>query len=65
MTLNRGSLSASLDALAASLTEANKWLKDQRELFAGLDDLTDEPPPADLLSARPRRQHRPSMGESA
>jgi hypothetical protein len=39
----------SLDALSASLNEANRWLKDQRELFAGIDDLTDEPPPADLL----------------
>lgn len=52
----------SLDALSASLNEANRWLKDQRELFAGLDDLTDEPPPAELLQARvsaratPRRQ---------
>ena len=43
------SAAASLDALSASLNEANRWLKDQRELFAGLDDLTDEPPPADLL----------------
>jgi hypothetical protein len=34
----------SLDALSASLNEANRWLKDQRELFAGLDDLSDEPP---------------------
>jgi hypothetical protein len=42
----------SLDALSASLNEANRWLKDQRELFAGLDDLTDEPPPAELLQAR-------------
>lgn len=43
------SAAASLDALSASLNEANRWLKDQRELFAGLDDLTDEPPPPDLL----------------
>jgi len=42
----------SLDALSASLNEANRWLKDQRELFAGLDDLTDEPPPAEMLQAR-------------
>lgn len=39
------SVRQSLDALSASLNEANRWLKDQRELFAGLDDLTDEPPP--------------------
>jgi len=53
------SAAASLDALSASLNEANRWLKDQRELFAGLEGLTDEPPPADLLRARsppPRKQ---------
>jgi hypothetical protein len=43
------SVAQSLDALSASLNEANRWLKDQRELFAGLDDLTDEAPPAELL----------------
>jgi hypothetical protein len=42
----------SLDAISASLNEANRWLKDQRELFAGLDDLTDEPPPPEMLSSR-------------
>lgn len=42
----------SLDAISASLNEANRWLKDQRELFAGLDDLTDEPPPPEMLPAR-------------
>ena len=50
------SVASSLDALSASLNEANRWLKDQRELFAGLDDLTDEPPPAELL--RPKSQSR-------
>lgn len=45
------SVAQSLDALSASLNEANRWLKDQRELFAGLDDLNDEPPPAELLQA--------------
>jgi anti-sigma factor RsiW len=44
-----------LDAITASLNEANRWLKDQRELFAGLDDLTDEPPPPEMLSPRPRQ----------
>jgi hypothetical protein len=43
------SAAQSLNAVSASLNEANRWLKDQRELFAGLDDLTDEAPPADLL----------------
>ena len=50
------SVAQSLDALSASLNEANRWLKDQRELFAGLDDLTDEAPPAELLRPRTRRQ---------
>jgi len=50
-------MAQSLDALSASLNEANRWLKDQRELFAGLDNFTDEPPPADLLaSKRPTRR---------
>lgn len=65
LATDEGTVAPSLDALAASLNEANKWLKDQRELFAGLDDLTDEPPPADLLKSRPRRAHRSAMGESA
>lgn len=46
------SVASSLDALSASLNEANRWLKDQRELFSGLDGLTDEPPPEDLLQPR-------------
>ena len=46
------SIAQSLDALSASLNEANRWLKDQRELFAGLDDLTDEAPPAELLQPK-------------
>jgi len=49
----------SLDALSASLNEANRWLKDQRELFAGIENFTDEPPPADLLASR-RAQQRTS-----
>jgi hypothetical protein len=56
------SAATSLDALSASLNEANRWLKDQRELFSGLDALTDEPPPADLLrpKAAPGRRQRVS-----
>lgn len=46
------SVASSLDALSASLNEANRWLRDQRELFAGLEGLTDEPPPEDLLQQR-------------
>lgn len=57
-------VASSLDSLSASLNEANRWLQDQRELFAGLEGLTDEPPPEDLLKARPsstRRRERVSQ----
>lgn len=55
------SVASSLDALSASLNEANRWLRDQRELFAGLEGLTDEPPPEDLL--RPRASTTRRRGE--
>ena len=57
LATDENSVAQSLDALSASLNEANRWLKDQRELFAGLDEFTDEPPPAELLAIRsaPRR----------
>jgi hypothetical protein len=57
------SVASSLDALSASLNEANRWLKDQRELFAGLDDLTDEPPPAELLRPKSRPRYRERVSE--
>ena len=57
------SAAASLDALSASLNEANRWLKDQRELFAGLEGLTDEPPPADLLRAKSPPARRQKISE--
>ena len=41
----------SLDALSASLNEANRWLRDQHELFGGLVN-NDEPPPADMLASK-------------
>jgi hypothetical protein len=56
LATDESGVASSLDQLGASLNEANRWLKDQRELFAGLDDLSDEPPPADLL--RPRSRNR-------
>ena len=65
LATDEATVAPSLDALAASLNEANRWLKDQRELFAGMDDLTDEPPPADLLRPRARRTQRSAMEESA
>ena len=49
----------------ASLNEANRWLKDQRELFAGLESLTDEPPPAELLQPKGRAARRQRASERA
>jgi hypothetical protein len=57
------SVRQSLDALSASLNEANRWLKDQRELFAGLDDLVDEAPPAELLQSRAGSGRRRKVSE--
>lgn len=57
------SVRSSLDALSASLNEANRWLKDQRELFAGLDAFTDEAPPPELLEARPAMRRRQRVAE--
>jgi hypothetical protein len=56
-------VASSLDALSASLNEANRWLKDQRELFAGLDDLTDEAPPPELLRPRSSPGRRQRLSE--
>jgi hypothetical protein len=52
LATDENNMAQSLDAVSASLNEANRWLKDQRELFAGLENFTDEPPPADLLASR-------------
>jgi hypothetical protein len=52
LSTDANSIASSLDALSASLNEANHWLRDQREIFAGLDTFNDEPPPADLLAAK-------------
>jgi len=59
LSTDENNMAQSLDALSASLNEANRWLKDQHELFSGLDDFTDEAPPADLLASR-RTVKRPS-----
>jgi hypothetical protein len=56
-------VATSLDALSASLNEANRWLKDQRELFAGFEDLSDETPPAELLRAGTSRDRREKASE--
>lgn len=57
------SVAQSLDTVSASLNEANRWLKDQRELFAGLDALTDEPPPAELLRPKQAAKRRQRVSE--
>jgi hypothetical protein len=57
------SAATSLDALSASLNEANRWLKDQRELFSGLDAFTDEPPPAELLQPKTGSARRQRVSE--
>lgn len=56
LATDEDSVAQSLDTVSASLNEASRWLKDQRELFAGLDALTDEPPPPELL--HPKQSHR-------
>jgi hypothetical protein len=53
LATDEGSVARSVDALSASLNEANRWLKDQRELFAGFETFADEPPPPELLGQRP------------
>jgi hypothetical protein len=50
LATDENNLGNSLDALSASLNEANRWLRDQHELFGGL--VNDEPPPADLLASK-------------
>jgi hypothetical protein len=53
----------SLDALSASLNEASRWLKDQRELFAGLEGLGDDAPPPELLRPREPAGRRQKVSE--
>lgn len=65
LATDEASVAPSLDVLATSLNEANRWLKDQRELFAGLDDLTEAPPPAAILRPAAGRGRRQQTGESA
>jgi hypothetical protein len=63
LATDEGSVARSVDALSASLNEANRWLKDQRELFAGFESFSDDPPPPELLGKRassppPERKRR-------
>jgi hypothetical protein len=60
LATDESSVARSVDALSASLNEANRWLKDQRELFAGMESFSDDPPPPELLGrpqqASPRKR---------
>jgi hypothetical protein len=49
LATDEDSVARSVDALSASLNEANHWLKDQRELLGGLYSANDEPPPPEIL----------------
>lgn len=60
LATDESSVARSVDQLSASLNEANRWLKDQRELFAGLESFTDEPPPPELLSQRSAASSQPA-----
>jgi hypothetical protein len=56
LATDENTMAQSLDAVSASLNEANRWMRDQGDIFAGLDHFTDEPPPADLLASK--RAHK-------
>ena len=55
LATDENTMALSLDQVTASLNEANRWLKDQREIFAGLDD-NDAPPPVELLAAKRKKR---------
>jgi hypothetical protein len=65
LATDESSVARSVDALSASLNEANRWLKDQRELFAGLESFTDEPPPPELLGRGTSRAGTRSAASSS
>jgi len=58
-----GGVARSLDGLSASLIEANRWLAEQRELFADFDDFGDAAPPADLLKVQARTKSKQARRE--
>jgi hypothetical protein len=49
--------------VSASLNEANRWLREQRELFAGLDGLTEDAPPPELLNPKSVTDRRQRVSE--
>jgi len=64
LATDEASVAGSVDALSASLNEANRWLQDQQELLGNLDDLASPPPPG-LIGRTRRRPAARSQGESA
>jgi len=66
LAADEAQVARAVDALSASLSEASRWLREDRELFAGFDDLSAPPPP--LRAAAPgrsgRARSRLSSGES-
>lgn len=64
LATDESSVARSVSALSASLNEANRWLKDQRELFAGLESFTDDPPPPELLGRRTTSSPKRKQGVS-
>jgi hypothetical protein len=62
LATDENTMAQSLDAVSASLNEANRWMRDQGDIFAGLDHFTDEPPPADLLASK-RAARRSKVSE--
>ena len=65
LATDEGSVARSVDALSASLNEANRWLKDQRELFAGLETFSDDLPPPELLGGGTRTSGSRSKSSSS
>jgi hypothetical protein len=64
LATDEGSVARTVSALSASLNEANRWLKDQRELFAGLESFSDDPPPPELLGRRQSSTPKRKQGVS-
>ncbi|MGE0385055.1 MAG: hypothetical protein AB7Q97_10020 [Gammaproteobacteria bacterium] len=50
LATDESSMARSLDVISTSLGEANRWLRDQRGLFADLDPLGEEPPPQEIFN---------------
>lgn len=63
LATDESSVAQSLDALTASLDEAQRWFADQRDLIGDLDPLGDRSPPEALMRPASRRRRR-AVGET-